>query len=536
MTILKSWGRYIFLKSASRSMNAKMEKATKYLLDKNKENISENGAVEFLNKLLEQESTPVIEKTFKANEEKLIKKMIRTYQHETQPSAYRNSYKNVMPRIDFSRYQFRANSSKLNEDILRNEEDIVVEKDKHEINVIFSSATYNKFIRRIKNEKDLIKGISSLLSEEKESLLHLMNQLGFDNQIKKSEAVSIVISTTFIIEQAIQDCRRWTKKKNLKLDEDGEIRALYNILNLYLHHVIETRSFLIPRRKRYLYFLAAVLHPLQDDYLDRGHSSAEGLKAIENAVRNKHKYNSNDCSAEKVVYMVKELYKCIPRKKVSQMEVILSSLYEWQLESQKQQNEELEDEELLEISMKKGGYAFAFYGCLVVPNFTAESFNHFFMMGALFQLLDDLHDLEEDLRSESITIWTRAYHKGQWADVPMNGLIALQHLFEERTRRVPDMKSPLWIRLIELIGFRYDLFRFCSMHLSQFSPLFEKEFKEVHPISIVQTQKFFRDYQIEESLITMEDTLKNITDILSSLDSRNWLKKVIYGKRMRDDM
>ncbi|MBL1703871.1 hypothetical protein ELE02_32115, partial [Klebsiella pneumoniae] len=143
---------------------------------------------------------------------------------------------------------------------------------------------------------------------------------------------------------------------------------------------------------------------------------------------------------------------------------ILTELHKWQIHSLKQRGNELDEEQLLEVSLNKGGYAFAFYGYIALGKMDIMEFRHFFGMGAIFQLMDDLHDIEIDLEECIQTIWTMRIMKQEDAAEALYGIIAIQQKFEEITTLIESLNKPVFIRRMELFAIRLDLLKFYMLN------------------------------------------------------------------------
>lgn len=87
---------------------------------------------------------------------------------------------------------------------------------------------------------------------------------------------------------------------------------------------------------------------------------------------------------------------------------------------------ELTDEDLLNISLEKGGTSVLADGYLVAGNLTEEQRTFLFGYGAYLQLIDDLQDIREDSKNNFKTIFSNAANQ-----FPLDKLINQTHHFGE---------------------------------------------------------------------------------------------------------
>jgi hypothetical protein len=73
---------------------------------------------------------------------------------------------------------------------------------------------------------------------------------------------------------------------------------------------------------------------------------------------------------------------------------------------------ELTEEEVLALSLAKGGASVLADGILVAGSLTPEQESYMYRLGGYLQLLDDLEDLPEDLHGGRLTIFSQAARKG----------------------------------------------------------------------------------------------------------------------------
>ena len=271
-----------------------------------------------------------------------------------------------------------------------------------------------------------------------------------------------------IVLQCIRDVRDFSKEYEIEYSADGEQRCLFNFFNLYLHYIAFSGKLTLSLEDRRVIFAASALHPVEDDYIDQKDVTVEEIEIIRKKILGEV-VDTSDKELSRILILIDIIYSAYPINENPELLEIFVALFDWQNESMKQKKDGLSEEELLHISFMKGGYAFAFYGYMAIGKLDMEQFRHFFGMGAIFQIMDDLHDIPIDLESNSTTIWTKQILKYSQADSAMYGAIAMQRKFEEITTLVSSFKRPVFFRRLELFAVRLDLAKFYFLNSKYFS-------------------------------------------------------------------
>lgn len=316
-----------------------------------------------------------------------------------------------------------------------------------------------------------------------------------------------------IIYQCVKDVRNFSEEYKINYIEDGEQRCLFNFFNLYIHGILFTGEVLLPIETRKVMFAASALHPVQDDYIDNNEVSDEIL----NDIYIKLLGRDVECKVPEVKPIfdfIDVIYnKYNPKEHPILMEIFIQ-LHKWQCKSVNQKKEKLEDNELLEISFMKGGYAFAFYGYLALGEMDILQFRHFFGMGAIFQIMDDLHDIEIDLKNNVETIWTKKINDDIETDEALYGIIGVQRKFESLTTTISSLKRPVFLRRMELFAVRLDLMKFYLANRKYFS---DKLIDNVQYRFNIELRPYIDGYKLRlDKLKTMDDFEKMLIDIKNS--------------------
>lgn len=315
-----------------------------------------------------------------------------------------------------------------------------------------------------------------------------------------------------LLYQAANDIRLFSNKHNVHFINDGEIRCFYNVLNLYLHYIAVNGKAMMSIEDREVMFAASALHPIQDDIIDEEEATQASKDAIGAKLRGEAVPSLNN-KVDVVLNLIDVIYRKYPVREHPDLVEIFIKLHEYQCISESQKSGNISNNDLLSISFMKGGYAFAFFGYVVLGEMSLKQFNHFFVMGAIFQILDDFHDIHDDLDADSLTIWTRYINENRLIDPVFNAVIGIQHYYEKYTSLNKEFKHPVFIRRIELIGIRYDAFRFYTMNQKYFSPEYRDIIKQCFPFKVDIPERFFnnsRKYETLDLFISILETTKEM--------------------------
>jgi len=293
-------------------------------------------------------------------------------------------------------------------------------------------------------------------------------------------------------------------------------------MNLLLHYFVIKGKVKLNKKERELIYTLSALHPVQDDYVDNANNVCQKtLHALTKKLQGETVANIPDKRAQKIFDLVDIIYKHYPPRKHKNLVTIFSQLNIWQIKSQEQKKNKIEDiSKILEISFMKGGYAFAFYGYVVNGSLDILQFKHFFAMGAIFQLMDDLHDLKDDINSNTTTIWTYYNSINKKLDIPMKGFLAIQEKFENITNTKNNFKYPALVRLIELVGVRYDTFRFYCLQKDFFSDKFNSLIQQQFPFDISKTVSFFSKTREHEDVNLYLKKISELDKIIEKLQKK----------------
>ena len=185
-------------------------------------------------------------------------------------------------------------------------------------------------------------------------------------------------------------------------------------------------------------FAYSLLYPYTDNFIDDPKISKEQKIAFNNRLtrRLKGEIIQPESPHEQIIYdlvgMIESQY---DRKKFPGVFESLLGIQNAQVKSMRLLNSETDitDEELLSTSLEKGGTSVLADGYLVAGNITEKQKIFLYGYGAYLQLVDDLQDVPEDLKSRQLTIYSReAFHN------KLDQMINQTYNFGERVLSLSD--------------------------------------------------------------------------------------------------
>lgn len=204
----------------------------------------------------------------------------------------------------------------------------------------------------------------------------------------------------------------------------------------------------------------SLLYPYSDNYLD----SADVPNRAKHTFNARFRERLRGCTApavnrrEAAVWaLVDRIEQQYPRATFPDVFDCLLAIHRAQEDSviQLGHSQEIDDAELLRVSLAKGGTSVLADACLVRGAVTAEESRVAFEWGALLQLGDDLQDVADDLDRGSQTLFTRAAKEGEPLDALVLQLLSFCERAAVRVARLPhgskrlkDLLKMSWRSLI----------------------------------------------------------------------------------------
>lgn len=342
--------------------------------------------------------------------------------------------------------------------------------------------------------------LEELLKDE--SLSETVSDIGRLPLLKTHRFPKVRDLPIFILQntkRCIGDLRRFSRRLEVEYGYEGEIKAFYNYMNMMLHNFAVESSMRPTETKKRGYFVCSAIHPVYDDYIDSGTFDATFPDRM-CAYLNGAGFVPENVYERSIFALLNELRTLFPYKRHERLWHILSELHDAQVKSHSQSVETLGIDQILEISFEKGGMAFAFYGYVACGGLTEHEFAHFYAMGAIFQLMDDLHDVEDDLSEGVQTVFTKDVQENGLIRKSLLGLVAMQVAFERETGLVKGFRNSQLIRLIEMIGVRYDTTRFTALSAQVMDSSVMKFFRERYHSGNLSVEEIFQNTREHEDL------------------------------------
>lgn len=342
--------------------------------------------------------------------------------------------------------------------------------------------------------------LEELLKDE--SLSKAISDIGNSSLLKTHRFPKVRDLPIFILQntkRCIGDLRKFSRRLEVEYGYEGEIKAFYNYMNMMLHNFAVESSMRPTESKKRGYFVCSAIHPVYDDYIDSGTFDTT-FPARLSAYLNGADFIPENVYERSIFALLNELRTLFPCKRHERLWHILSELHDAQVKSHSQAVESLDIEKILEISFEKGGLAFAFYGYVVCGGLTELEFAHFYAMGAIFQLMDDLHDIEDDLSEGVLTVFTKDVRENGFIRRSLLGLVAMQEAFEHKTGLVKGFRNSQLIRLIEMIGVRYDTTRFTALSAQFVDSSIMEFFRERYLSGNLSVENIFQNTREHEDL------------------------------------
>ncbi|SHK17662.1 hypothetical protein SAMN02745248_01957 [Hathewaya proteolytica DSM 3090] len=172
-------------------------------------------------------------------------------------------------------------------------------------------------------------------------------------------------------------------------------------------------------------FAYSMLYPCTDNYLDNANISKEDKRNFNHAVYNRLKgVNTEGCIKEiqYVFHLIKLIEEEYPRNEFPHIYHAMISMQIAQQNSlfQQEGSLNLNEKELLELSIEKGGISVLMHGYLVRGNVDIEEAKFLYNFGVLLQICDDIQDIQEDEKNGHYTLVTKVASNGFLDDFTNN--------------------------------------------------------------------------------------------------------------------
>lgn len=222
---------------------------------------------------------------------------------------------------------------------------------------------------------------------------------------------------------------------------------------------------------------------MTDDYFDRG---MIGREVVEGIAR---KLEGIDVKArnpyENAVYeLIDDIFTDYPQDKHPALAQILKKLHAEQVQSMRQKSQNLPFRDIVDISVRKGGLSVLSAAYIALGGLTERQMDFFYHGGAVFQFIDDLLDVEEDVRDGIQTIWTSRLKAGEPFDEQFHRVLQLQkYACTRMPGNVADFAHPELVSKLYDVAFKGLMLRGYFVNEERFSVAARKEVTMTLPIS-----------------------------------------------------
>ncbi|MGZ3710739.1 MAG: class 1 isoprenoid biosynthesis enzyme [Bdellovibrionota bacterium] len=210
------------------------------------------------------------------------------------------------------------------------------------------------------------------------------------------------------------------------ISEDAELNAAYNFMATNALMNLRRQSLKNPKSLDAITLLA----PLTDDAIDHGLDVKSAMQKITKKLHGETV--KAETPYETVVFdFIDELLREFPPEKDPLMAETLKALQKAQLQSVKlQKDPNISKEELLQLTNRKGGLAMVSFAKAGLKDLTPAEVEYFYRLGTHAQKLDDLIDFSGDLKSGTMTLWTKAQQQEKNLDEPIQILLKSQKMLD----------------------------------------------------------------------------------------------------------
>ena len=192
----------------------------------------------------------------------------------------------------------------------------------------------------------------------------------------------------------------------------------------------------------------SLLYPYSDNYLDENAIPSNQKLAFSHRFRDRlcglpiHPQNRHEAAVWAMVRLIEFQF---PRSHYPQVYECLLAIHQAQEDSMAQLKRKHSPEtvDLLQLSFAKGGTSVLADACLSHGYLNEMQARFAFNWGVLLQLGDDLQDIQEDLKSGSATLFSRAARNGVSLDQLVRQLLAFSARVADQADQLPDGTTAL---------------------------------------------------------------------------------------------
>lgn len=283
------------------------------------------------------------------------------------------------------------------------------------------SSYFPKLISIIGEDKSLFSVCAKL------ALKRQLRKYGF-TAITKDHKILYKTVTTDILAEFPGEMKKYQKRYGTFSDQTV-LKIFLDMMIMFVTSYLSTSSTQLKRS----WYALAILHPLTDDYLDKGLLDESFIKKVEKMING----TPVDCSniyEEHVKELIDTIYSEFPQSQHPLLLQTFQQMYLAQIESMKQKQHTLSFDSITEISFQKGGISLLLATYLALTDLSPKYYRLYYQFGGLLQLIDDFMDISEDLKEQTTTIWTHSLAQKRGINPLLEKVISLSNALESEYR------------------------------------------------------------------------------------------------------
>lgn len=267
------------------------------------------------------------------------------------------------------------------------------------------------------NINKILDALEQLISSNNENMVMKKNLIkvfseyfmsSCEGDVKEMETIEVFINQFSVL---TEEFMRASREFDENISMEDIVQALRNVWAMGLFQWITFEKVTLTKSL----FAYSMLYPYTDNYLDDPNISTEQKKNFNKGVARKLKGYSETTSSKKVrqVFKLIELIEEeFPRETYTELYEVMSAMQEAQERSLTQHGDvKIDERELLDISVQKGGLSVLLHGYLVKGKVSLEEASFLYSFGVVLQICDDIQDVIEDMNNNHNTIVTKVGYK-----------------------------------------------------------------------------------------------------------------------------
>jgi hypothetical protein len=270
-------------------------------------------------------------------------------------------------------------------------------------------------------------------------------------------------------------CDEFLKYHRIILDPDNVARVYFNSLSFSLYAPCLGADPMPTNDAGHRLMALATLHPLIDSVFDSKHASRDTIRALRGILYDEDQQLPDELLG--VSSLLRLVIEGDPNAYSSELALLLRFLFDWQVESMRQQivSGEISARDLLAITLHKGGLTFSSAIRIIMPDMNERTARSIFATGALFQLVDDWQDIRDDLRDGVRTVFTEDYRINGNIDRSVRFVSGLQQWMEENLFGGEPVTMRKCFEVSSRISPKIYMIRMICLHWDKLSEPFKAE-------------------------------------------------------------